>query len=130
MRHKKNKLIELNTGMQSRHHVMRNLLTSLIKDWKLVTTPKRAFVLKSYADSFFSRLISYSTRYSVASDATRESIRYIKSVVYGEPEGKKVINDLIPLFRSKWRSSSFVSTYKLWYRPWDGVEKILVAFIQ
>jgi len=72
--------------MQSRQHIMRNLLTSLIKDGKLVTTPKRAFVLKAYADSFFSRLLSYSTRYSLASDATRESIRYVKSIVFGEIE--------------------------------------------
>jgi hypothetical protein len=36
------------------------------------------------------------------------------------------VNDLIPQFRSQWRSANFISTFKLGYRPGDWVEKILV----
>jgi ribosomal protein L17 len=101
MRHKKNKLIELNTGMQKRTLVMRNLLTSLVKHGEITTTPKKAKVLKAYADSFFARLMGNFVKYQQTSDVRRESIRFVKDTIFGNDEGKKVVNDLIPQFRSQ-----------------------------
>lgn len=129
MRHKKNRLIEINTGMQKRSLVMRNLLTSLVKHGEIVTTPKRAKVLKAFADHFFSRLMGNFVKYQQASDVRRESIRFVKDTIFGNDEWKKVVNDLVPQFRSQWRSSSFTSIFKLWYRPGDWVEKILVKLL-
>jgi len=43
----------------------------------VTTTPKRAKVLKSHADYFFSRLIKITNQYE-EKDAKRECIRFIK----------------------------------------------------
>ena len=128
MRHKYNKLKKLNTWVQKQENVIRNLLTSLVSTWQLVTTPKRAKVLKSRADNFFSRLVRITKDYPDANDARREVIRYIKSVIYTDEWWKKVLNDLLPA-NLKAENASFVSNYKLWVRPWDNSEKILVKLI-
>jgi hypothetical protein len=51
----------------------------------MTTTSKRAKVLKSEADSFFSRLIRMMNKYE-EKDAKRECIRYVKSVLFGKEE--------------------------------------------
>lgn len=130
MNHKKNKLIQLNTGQfQTRSNVMRSMLTNLVRSGQMITTPKRAKVLKAYADSFFSRLVNTYTRYENSSDGLREAIRLVKQTIFTEAEWKKIIADLLPKFQSENKDSSFVANYKLWYRKWDGVESILVKII-
>jgi len=73
------------------------LLTNLVKNGKTTTTPKRAKVLKAEADTFFANLVRMSKKLE-EKDARRECIRYIKSQIYGEPEGKKVLNVLLPKY--------------------------------
>jgi ribosomal protein L17 len=64
---------------------LRNFLTSLVAHGQMVTTQKKAQVIKSTANSFFSRLVRmYATR--DAADARRESIRLIKATIYTEAE--------------------------------------------
>lgn len=127
MNHKKNRLIQLNTGQfQTRSNVLRTMLTNLVRAGKMVTTPKRAKALKAYADAFFSRLVNTYTRYENNNDWLREAIRVVKETVLTENEWKKVINDLLPKFQSENKTSSFVANYKLWHRKWDWVESILV----
>jgi len=46
-------------------------------------------------------------------DARRESIRFIKSQIFGEPEGKKVLNILLPKYIEAGNTTSFVADYKL-----------------
>jgi ribosomal protein L17 len=87
-------------------------LTNLIKNGKTTTTPKRAKVLKSEIDSFFAKLVSINKKLAPA-DARRESIRYIKSIIFGEAEGKKVLNVLLPKYIESGSTSSFVADYKL-----------------
>jgi hypothetical protein len=62
-----------------------------------------------------SRLITNTKNYSEA-DAKRENIRLVKSVIYSEVEGKKLLNDLLPKYIESGRTSGFVCTYKLGYR--------------
>jgi len=125
MRHKKNKLLEISTWDKKKSIFTRQLLTNLIRSGKVVTTSKRAKILKSDADSFFARLIKI-MKNNDKKGARRECIRYIKSKIYGEVEWKKVIDKLLPKYIENWNKSSFVSDYKVWFRKWDGAEKIMV----
>lgn len=127
MRHKFNKMLELSTWAKKRHIFVRQLLTNLVKNGKTTTTPKRAKVLKAEVDSFFSSLIKMNKKLE-AKDAKRESIRYIKSQIYGEDEGKKVLNVLLPKYLESW-ATSFVADYKLGHRVGDGVQKILLKLL-
>ncbi len=125
MQHRKNALLEINTGVKSKNVYIRQMLTNLVRNWKVSTTSKRAAVLKSEADALIARLISNVEQYD-EKDAKRENIRLIKSIIYSEAEGKKLLNDLLPKYVESGKKSGFVCTYKLWYRLWDGAEKVLV----
>lgn len=125
MRHKYNKLLQVNTGAKSKSVFMRMQLSSLLRAGKLTTTPKRAKVLKMYTDEFFSTLLNISAKYE-EKDATREAIRFIKSVVFGEAEGKKVIETLLPKYKEENRKSGFTTEFKLGYRVGDASQKIML----
>lgn len=125
MRHQRNRLIELEVWVQTRSNVLRTLLTNLVREGQITTTLKRAKVLRSYADHFFARLVGMSGKYD-EKGFDRESIRYIKSMIWTEAEGKKVSKDILPRLLSKENKSWFVSIYKAWYRLGDGAEKVLV----
>ena len=125
MQHRKNALLEINTGVKSKWVYIRQMLTNLIRNGKVATTFKRAAVLKAEADALIGRLVTNSQNYSEA-DAKRENIRLIKSVIYSEEEGKKLLNDLLPKFVESGKTSGFVCVYKLGYRLGDGAEKVLV----
>lgn len=125
MRHKYNKLLQVNTGAKSKSVFMRMQLSSLLRAGKLTTTPKRAKVLKMYTDEFFSTLLNISAKYE-EKDATREAIRFVKSVVFGEAEGKKVIETLLPKYKEENRKSGFTTEFKLGYRVGDASEKIML----
>ncbi len=125
MRHQKKKLLELNTWVKKKSIFIKEMLHNLVLNWKVITTPKRAKVLKAEADKFFSKIISMNEKYE-DKDSRREIIRYIKTNVYWENAGKKVLNELFDKYVSSWKKSWFVKVYKLWFRKWDWVEKILV----
>lgn len=129
MRHQKNKLIELSTGAKERRIFIRQLLSSLIRTGKVVTTPKRAKVLKSEADSFFSKLLQIAKRYADEKDGKRECIRYVKSVIYWEEDGKKVITTLLPKYKEAGNVSSFVADYKVGFRVGDASPKIMLKLL-
>lgn len=124
MRHRKNKLLELNTWIKKRSIFIREMLTNLVRYGKVETTQKRAKVLKAEADSFFSKLVSMYDKYE-EKDAKREAIRYVKSVIYGD-EGKKVIDTLLPKYLEEGKKTNFVADYKTGYRVGDASTKILV----
>ncbi len=125
MRHQQNKLLQVNTGAKSKWVFMRMQLSSLIRAGKITTTPKRAKVLKAFTDEFFSRLLSFDAKYDEKA-AKREAIKYVKSVVYGEEEGKKVIENLLPKYREEKRTSGFTTSYKLGFRVGDAAAKIML----
>lgn len=97
MHHRKNRLLEINTGAKSKPVFLRQLLTNLVRNGKITTTTKRAAVLKSYADSFFSTLVS-NVAQCEEKEARRENIKLIKSEIFGEEEGKKLLDTLLPKF--------------------------------
>jgi len=87
------------------------LLTNLVTSGHITTTPKRAKVLKAYADHFFARLVRL--HHDRPTDSTREGIRYVKSVIWTEDAGKKVMKDIVPSYISQQKTSGFVANYKL-----------------
>lgn len=127
MRHRQNKLLELNTWVISKNVAIRNMLNNLVLNGKMMTTPKRAKVIKAEADSFFSSLVGIYNKYD-EKDARREAIRLVKKTLFSEEAGKKVINDLLPRYIAD-KNQSFVSSYKMWYRKWDAVEKIYLKLL-
>ncbi|NOZ44239.1 MAG: hypothetical protein GXP45_03760 [bacterium] len=126
MRHKHKQTIKLNTGVKKKSVFKREMLTNLVRTGRLVTTPKRAKVLKADADSFFAHLIDLATRYADEKDGKREAIAYTKSVIFGKEEGKKVIEVYLPKYLEAKKTSSFVENYKLGFRKGDAVEKIML----
>ncbi len=126
MIHRKKKTVTSKLhSVQKKDLIMRNLLTSLIKYWKVKTTAKKAFLLKSMSDNFFSRIVRINKKLA-EKDARRESIRLVKRIVFGEQEWKKVVNELLPKILESKKTSWFVSSYKLWQRKWDWSEVVLV----
>lgn len=113
------------SSIQKKSLIMRNLLTSFVKNENLTTTTKKAFLLKSMSDKFFSRLVSLYSKLE-EKDARREAIRYVKSLIFGNNEWKKVVNELLPRLISSKKNSWFVSSYKLWQRKWDWAEEVLL----
>lgn len=99
-----------------------------MKNNKIVTTPKRAKVLKAEMDSFLSKLVKTYKKYDDEKASRRECIRIIKQVIFAEEVGKKIINDLLPKYLEK-DSSSFVVNYKLGFRKGDGVELIMLKLL-
>jgi len=129
MRHKHKRVLEMNTGVVKTTSVLRNMLTSLIDSGKITTTGKKSRVLKAFADSFFSRLVRIHSNNSDAADAKRQAISYIKSMLYTDSAGKKVMEDILPKMLADGKKSGFVSNYKMWFRHGDAAEKVLVRLI-
>ncbi len=125
MRHRINKLTQLNTWAKKKEVFVKIMLSNLVKNGKITTTPKRAKVLKAEADAFFSKLVKTYTRYSNETDSKRECINIVKAEIFGEEEGKKVINTLLPKYLQD-KPKSFVASYKMWFRKGDAAEKIML----
>lgn len=118
----------LASGAQKTENRLRNLLTSLVAHNQIVTTQKKAQVIKSTANSFFSRLVRlYSTR--DAAEARRESIRLIKATLYTDAEGKKLLDELLPRWIDNEVTNSFVIDVKLGPRAGDAAEQVLVKLM-
>lgn len=129
MRHKRNKLLELNTWAKQKNVFIKTQLSCLVKNWKITTTIKRAKVLKSHADYFFSRLIGITEKYPTEKDAKRECIRVVREFIYWEDTGKQVISTILPKYKESWHKNSFVADYKMWYRSWDWAPKVMLKLL-
>lgn len=108
---------------------MRTMLTNLIRYGHLTTTQKKAKVLVAYADSFFARLVRINTTLD-KEQAQRESIRYVKSIVYGKENWHKVLREILPELLTKKTNSWFFTAVKLGKRQWDAAELIKIEFVQ
>lgn len=127
MRHKKNNLSEMHLDAQKMSLVMRNMLTSLVLHGHISTTEKKAKIIASWANKFFSRLVR-TIESNAENDSLRENIRYVKSVLFTQDAWKKVISELLPRFQSL-KTSSYVASYKLWTRKGDGSESVMVKIV-
>ena len=128
MRHKKKRVLELSTGVQKKQNVVRNLLTSLITHGEMITTGKRAKVVKAEADKFFARLVRIYSKFEGVA-AKREADRFVKSVLYTEVAGKRAVSEILPKYLDESRTTGFVSNYKLGFRAGDAAEKVLVKLV-
>lgn len=97
MRHQNNRVTKLAPGAQKYSLMMRNLLTSLVVSGKVVTTAKRGKALCAEADSFFADLVQRGSREDKAA-GKRVVIQKVKEFFFTEEAGKKVVNDLLPLW--------------------------------
>lgn len=129
MRHRKNKLLKIRGCVQKRDLVMRTMLTNLIRHGHLTTTEKKAKVLVAYADSFFAKIVSMTNRLD-ADVANRESIRLVKSRVFGNDEGRKVIREIVPALLTRKSGSGFLSSVKLGKRIGDAAETVRIEIIK
>lgn len=128
MRHRINKLKQLNTWAKKKDVFVRNLLSSFVEHGRIVTTPKRAKVLKAEADAFFSKLVRTYSRYTDQNEAKRECINIVKAEIFGETAWKRVINVLLPKYVAE-KNNSFVTSYKMWYRKWDAAEQVMLKLL-
>jgi ribosomal protein L17 len=112
MRHNHKRTLEINSGVQKKQQLIRNLITSLITHGQIITTTKRAKVLKSEIDQLFAKLLGlYTTQ--APSVARREAIRLVKSIVFTDHAGKKVIDELVPKYQESAKTGGFVIDVKL-----------------
>ena len=125
MRHRRNRYLQFGTGVQKRSLILRSLLTNLVKHGHIVTTSKKAKVLKAEADSFLAKLVIMHKKYD-ENGAKRESIRLIKSKIFGEDEGKRVVSEIIPAIIASGKASGFIADYKMGPRSGDAAERVLV----
>lgn len=129
MRHQKNRLLKIDTGVKKKSVYIRVLLTNFVKHGKLSTTQKRAKVIKAETDHFFSKLLEIMGRYSDEKEAKREAIRYVGAHIYGEPEGKLIVDTLLPRFLKEGRKTGFVGSYNLGFRSGDAAPKVLLKLL-
>lgn len=108
---------------------MRTMLTNLVKHGHLTTTEKKAKVLIAYADSFLAKLVSMANTLD-ADIANRESIRLVKSRVFGNDEGRKVIREILPAILTRKSESGFLSSVKLGKRIGDAAETVRIEIIK
>lgn len=109
------RILELKTKTIKKDILLRNLLTSLIINNQIVTTPKRAKVLKSYADKFFKKLIK-----------NREKQYVLKTILESTLTNKEAIEKTKTLLSEINKTTWFVSNYRVWIRKWDNSIKVLV----
>jgi ribosomal protein L17 len=100
MRHHYNRLLELSTGVQKKSNVLRNLITSLLKEKRITTTPKRAKVLKYEIEKLFAKLVRTYNRYENKEDAKREVKRILTAIVYDKATIDEIIDSkLLPYIK-------------------------------
>ena len=94
----------------------------------LTTTSKKAKVLISYANRFFSKLVSMNNTLGI--NAPREISRWTKSMIFGNDEWKKVVAELLPQFVVRNFESSFLFHTKLGKRLGDAAEEIKIEIMK
>ena len=129
MRHRYNRLLELNTGIQKKDNVLRNMITSLLVEKRITTTPKRAKVVKHEVEKLFSKLVKVYKRYSEKDVSKREVKRILDSILYNKDVIDEIINERLLNYIENGKVSWFVRNYKVWYRKGDAVEKIMIELV-
>ncbi len=129
MRHRYNRLLEFNSGIQKKDNVLRNMLTSLLREKRITTTPKKAKVVKHEADKLFARLVRTSKKYKEEDVSKREVKRILDSIIYDKNVVTEIMNDKLSTYLESWKVSWFVKNYKVGYRKGDAVEKIMLELV-
>ena len=130
MRHHYNRFLEVNSGVQKKSNLIRNMITSLIEYKRVTTTPKKAKVLRYEAEKLFAKLVKTYNRFENKEDWLREVKKILLANTFG---GDKVVNkaieDKLMQYIQENRKSWFARLYRVWVRRWDNVEKVMVELI-
>ena len=126
MRHRYKHTLDLVVGVKGPKIAMTEMLTNLVTSGHVTTTEKKAFVLKAHADSFFSRLVQTYNAQADEKNSRRLCAGIIKSHIYGDIAGKKLLNDILPKLLKDKKVSGFVADYKVGFRKGDGSLKVLL----
>lgn len=129
MRHRYNRLLEIKTGIQKKDNVIRNMITSLLVEKRITTTPKKAKVIKHEVEKLFSRLVKTYNRYSEEEVSKREVKKILNSIVYNKNIIDEIANERVANYIENNKSSWFVRNYRVWYRKGDAVEKIMLELV-
>ena len=129
MRHRSKKVLKIRGLVQKSDLVIRTLMTNLLKHGHLTTTEKKAKVLVAHADSFLAKLVAFHNDLDEA-NAKRETFRLVKSRIFGNEEGKKVVREILPALLTTKKKSGFLSLVKLGKRIGDGAEQVRVEIIK
>lgn len=129
MRHRYNRLLELNTGVQKKDNLLKNMITSLLKEKRIITTPKRAKVVKHETDKLFARLVKTFKRYKEEDVSKREVKRILDSMVYDKNVINEIMNEKLLNYIKDGKVSWFVRNYRVGYRKGDAVEKIMLELV-
>jgi len=129
MRKRYNRLLELNTGIQKKSNVLRNLITSFLEHKRITTTPKRAKVLRFEMDKLLSKLVKTYNRYDNKDESLREVKRILTKNVYKDELINDIVNNKILAYVEEGRVSWFTRIYRVWVRTGDAVEKVMVELI-
>ena len=117
MRHGNKKQINA-VDRDHKDSIIRNLLTNLITNDKLETTEARAKVLRTE----FERLLT-----NVMEKDQRNAIRYLKGILYTESASRKMLEVLVPKYKSL--KGGCTRVVKTDYRAGDGAHLALVELI-
>jgi large subunit ribosomal protein L17 len=129
MRHRYNRLLELSTGVQKKDNVVRNLITSLLREKRVTTTPKRAKVLAYETEKLFAKLVKVYNRYENKEDSFREVKRILTASVFDEKLIPSIIEEKLLPYIEENRTSGFTRKYRVGIRKGDSVEKIMVELV-
>ena len=130
MRHHYNRFLEVNSGIQKKSNLVRNMITSLIEYKRVTTTPKKAKVLRYEAEKLFAKLVKTYNRFDNKEDALREVKRILlANTFWGDKIVNKAIDDKLMQYIQENRRSGFARLYRVGMRKWDNVEKVMVELI-
>jgi len=130
MRHNYNRFLELNTGVQKKSNVIRNMITSLVQHKRITTTPKKAKVLKYEIEKFFAKLVRTYNRFENKEDALREVKKIILANTFGGDKTIKIVlEDKLLSYIEEGRKSGFARLYRVGVRKGDNVEKVMVELV-
>ena len=130
MRHHYNRFLDINSGVQKKSNLIRNLITSLIENKRVTTTPKRAKVLRYEAEKLFAKLVKTYNRFENKDDAIREVKKILLANTFGDDKiVNKAIDDKLMQYIQENRKSWFARLYRVGIRKGDNVEKVMVELI-
>lgn len=106
-------------GLRSDHRnsLLRNIVTSLLKEERIETTEQRAKELTSIAD----RMIS------LGKQGDLHAKKQVLSYLYDETVVKKLFDEIAPKYKE--RHGGYTRILKMGYRRGDGASMVLVELV-
>jgi large subunit ribosomal protein L17 len=107
----------IQSNKSNKGHILRNLATSLILFEQLETTETKAKAVKSYVDKILAG----------AKTSDFNSIRTLNKVFFDKNAVKKVVEELVPRYKS--RNSGFIRSFHLKNRLGDNAAMMRLELI-